>query len=72
MGTAPPGPSVAAAPSRETGSAGAITQRARPQGGYPVRPSYPSTARRLGIQGIALLKVHVLIDGRGGEVVVPH
>jgi protein TonB len=35
-----------------------------------VRPGYPQSARRLGIQGITLLKVHVLIDGRVGDVVV--
>ncbi len=69
-GPAPPGPSIAAVPSRESGPVGAVTQSARPQGGYQVRPSYPFTARRLGIQGTALLKVHVLVDGRVGEVVV--
>jgi protein TonB len=66
----PPAPSVASAPSRDGGSTGAITQYARPQGGYQVRPGYPSSARRLGIQGTTLLKVHVMIDGRVGEVVV--
>lgn len=35
-----------------------------------MRPSYPATARRLGIQGITLLRVHVLIDGRVGDVLV--
>jgi protein TonB len=59
---------VASAPSRDSG--GAITQSARPQGGYQVRPSYPSSALRQGIQGTAMLKVHVLIDGRVGDVVV--
>jgi protein TonB len=59
---------VASVPSRDSG--GAITQSARPQGGYQVRPSYPSTALRQGIQGTTMLKVHVLIDGRVGDVVV--
>jgi protein TonB len=59
---------VASVPSRDSG--GAITQSARPQGGYQVRPSYPSSALRQGIQGTAMLKVHVLIDGRVGDVVV--
>lgn len=59
---------VASAPSRDSG--GAITQSARPQGGYQVRPSYPSSALRQGIQGTAMLKVHVLIDGRVGDVLV--
>jgi protein TonB len=47
---------------------GGVTQVARPTGGYQVRPSYPSTARRLGVQGTTLLRVHVLDDGRVGEV----
>ena len=68
--TGPPGPPLAAAGSRDSGATGEITQFARPQGGYQVRPSYPSTARRLGIQGTTVLKVHVLIDGRVGDVVV--
>ncbi len=47
-----------------------VSRDARPQGGYQVRPSYPATARRLGIQGTTLLKVHVLVDGRVGDIVV--
>ena len=57
------GPSAAATP--ET-----VTRQARPQSGYQVRPSYPATPRRLGIQGTALLRVHVLADGRIGDVLV--
>ena len=57
------GPSAAATP--ET-----VTRQARPQGGYQVRPSYPATPRRLGIQGTTLLRVHVLADGRIGDVLV--
>jgi len=64
-----PSTAVASAPSGEA-AAGAITRSARPQGGYQVRPSYPSSALRQGIQGTTLLKVHVLIDGRVGEVLV--
>jgi len=66
----PPSQALAAVPSRDSAPTGAISQYARPQGGYQVRPSYPSTARRLGIQGTSLLKVHVLVDGRVGDVVV--
>ena len=67
----PSGAPPAAAPSgRDVASASAVTQYARPQGGYQVRPSYPASARRLGVQGTTLLKVHVLIDGAVGEVVV--
>jgi protein TonB len=49
-----------------------VTRWARPTGGYQVRPAYPSSAKRLGIQGTALLRVHVLADGRVGEVAVEH
>lgn len=47
-----------------------LTRYARPQGGYQVQPIYPSTPRRLGIQGTTLLRVHVLADGHIGEVLV--
>jgi len=57
------GPFPSATPER-------VTQQARPQGGYQVRPSYPATPRRLGIQGTTLLRVHVLADGRIGDVLV--
>ena len=66
---APPSTAVASVPSGEA-AAGPITRSARPQGGYQVRPSYPSSALRQGIQGTTLLKVHVLIDGRVGDVLV--
>jgi protein TonB len=72
--TGPPGPgsqsAVASIPSKGTASTGGITRTARPQGGYQVRPSYPASARRLGIQGITMLRVHVLVDGRVGDVLV--
>ena len=45
-----------------------ITQAARPGGGYQVRPTYPPAARRAGAEGTTLLRVHVLDDGRIGEV----
>jgi periplasmic protein TonB len=61
---------VASIPSRDAGATGAITRLARPHGGYQVRPTYPPSVLRQGIQGTTLLKVHVLIDGRVGEVVV--
>ena len=53
------GPAVASIP-RDT----PLTTVARPTGGYQVRPAYPATARRLGVQGTTLLRVHVLDDGR--------
>lgn len=47
-----------------------ITQRAIPRGGYQHLPAYPSSARRLGIQGTTLLQVLVSEDGRVAEVLV--
>jgi protein TonB len=47
-----------------------ITHTAIPRGGYQVRPSYPSSARRLGIQGMTTLRVFVTADGRVGEVLI--
>lgn len=64
----PPAPRVAAVPPNGTGSE--LGRVARPRGGYQVLPTYPSTARRLGIQGTALLRVLVLDDGRVGEIQV--
>jgi len=66
-----PGPAVAALPPGPAAVApGALTRTAIPRGGYQVTPSYPATARRLGIEGTALLSVFVDADGRVGEVVV--
>jgi len=61
---APP-PVVAKAPPEE-----GITRTATPTGGYQVRPSYPATARRLGIEGTSLLRVFVAADGRVADVQV--
>jgi protein TonB len=47
-----------------------ITQTAIPRGGYQVRPSYPSSARRLGIQGMTTLRIYVAADGRVTDVVI--
>ena len=49
---------------------GPPTRTAIPRGGYQVTPSYPATARRLGIEGTALLRVFVDAEGRVGDVVV--
>jgi protein TonB len=67
---APGGRVAAIPPSRQTGTDAGVTQVARPQGGYQVRPSYPASARRQGAQGTTILKVHILTDGRVGDVVV--
>jgi len=57
-------PNIAARPSD------GLTHMAIPRGGYQVRPAYPSSARRLGIQGKTTLRVYVAADGRVGEVMV--
>jgi periplasmic protein TonB len=62
--TSPPGAAVASLPP------GSITRRAIPRGGYQVRPAYPTSARRLGIEGTTLLGVLVANDGRVTEIVV--
>jgi protein TonB len=60
--TGPSGPALAALPP------GGVTQRAIPRGGYQHKPSYPSTARRAGVQGTTLLDVLVADDGRVADV----
>ena len=47
-----------------------VTQRAIPRGGYQYLPPYPSSARRLNIQGTAILHVLVAESGRVAEVIV--
>lgn len=64
VGPSAPGSAIAALPPD------GITAAAVPRGGYQVRPSYPATARRLGIQGTTLLSVFVAADGRVGDVIV--
>jgi periplasmic protein TonB len=50
--------------------ASAVTRTAIPRGGYQVTPAYPASARRLGVEGTALLRVFVDAKGHVGEVVV--
>ncbi len=52
------------------GSGEALSGLARPLGGYQVKPRYPESARRAGVQGVTTLRVRVLENGRVGEVVV--
>jgi len=33
------------------------------KGGYQIKPRYPESARRAGIEGMALLRLHILADG---------
>ena len=49
---------------------GPIVRAARPRGGYQVRPIYPDSARRAGIQGTTLLRIHIETDGRVSDVSV--
>ena len=60
----PPSKSAAPTPTDD------IPRTAIPRGGYQVRPSYPSSARRLGIQGMTTLRVYVAADGRVAEVLI--
>ena len=41
-----------------------------PGGGYQVPPKYPEAARRMGIEGITVLKVRIREDGAVGDVIV--
>jgi TonB family protein len=52
------------------GSGEALSGLARPLGGYQVKPRYPESARRAGAQGVTLLRVRVLENGRVGEVII--
>lgn len=52
------------------GSGEALSGLARPLGGYQVKPRYPESARRAGVQGVTTLRVRVLENGRVGEVLV--
>ena len=51
-----------------TGSDGGIS--ARPIGGYQVKPRYPESARRRGIEGTVLLKMRITAQGRVEDVQV--
>ena len=54
----------------EVSAGGPIVRAARPRGGYQVRPIYPDAARRAGIQGTTLLRIHIEVDGRVSDVTV--
>lgn len=68
----PQAPGRAAVASRPPDAApgGPIIRAARPKGGYQVRPVYPESARRAGIQGTTLLRIHIETDGRVSDVIV--
>ena len=65
----PRGTATAALPPSEP-SGRMVVRPAEPRGGYQVRPPYPPAARRRGIQGRTLLRVHIETDGRVGDIVV--
>ncbi len=46
------------------GSGEALSGLARPLGGYQVKPRYPESAQRAGAQGVTMLRVRVLENGR--------
>ena len=48
----------------------ALSGIARPLGGYQVKPRYPESARRAGVQGVTTLRVRVLENGRVCDVIV--
>ena len=52
------------------GSGETLAGLARPLGGYQIKPRYPESARRAGVQGVTLLRVRVLENGRVGDVLV--
>jgi protein TonB len=52
-----------------TGSGGDASS-ARPIGGYQVKPRYPESARRRGIEGTVLLKMRITAQGRVEDVQV--
>ena len=52
------------------GNGDGLAATARPLGGYQVKPRYPESARKIGAQGVTLLRVRVLENGRVGEVLI--
>jgi protein TonB len=52
------------------GTGDGLAALARPLGGYQVKPRYPEAARKAGAQGVTLLRVRVLENGRVGEVLI--
>jgi TonB family protein len=48
----------------------ATSGMARPLGGYQVKPRYPESARRAGAQGVTVLKLRILENGKVGQVLI--
>jgi len=64
------GKSAVASRTPDAAPGGPIVRAARPKGGYQVRPVYPEYARRAGIQGTTLLRIHIEADGHVSDVSV--
>jgi periplasmic protein TonB len=62
--------SAVASRTPDTAPGGPVVRAARPRGGYQVRPVYPESARRAGVQGTTLLRIHIETDGRVSDVSV--
>jgi len=65
-----PGKPAVASRTPDPAPSGPIVRSARPKGGYQVRPVYPESARRAGIQGTTLLRIHIEADGHVSDVSV--
>jgi protein TonB len=65
-----PSRSAVASRTPDTAPGGPVVRAARPKGGYQVRPVYPESARRAGVQGTTLLRIHIETDGRVSDVSV--
>jgi periplasmic protein TonB len=52
------------------GSGDALSGLARPLGGYQVKPRYPEWARKAGIEGITVLKLRILENGKVDQVLI--
>jgi protein TonB len=64
------GQAAVASRTPDSGPSSPIVRAARPRGGYQVRPIYPESARRAGIQGTTLLRIHIEADGHVSDVSV--
>jgi protein TonB len=54
----------------DLGSGDAASSLARPLGGYQVKPRYPESARRAGVQGVTVLRLRILENGKVGQVFI--
>jgi periplasmic protein TonB len=52
------------------GLGNALSGSARPLGGYQVKPRYPESARKAGIEGTTVLKLRILESGKVDQVLI--